>query len=196
VEGTDGRVRRGARNREAIVDAALALVAEERTLPGAAAIAGRAGVATRSVFHHFPTMQELLAVAAETQGKRHWHVLQPPRPGAGLDERIADAVAQRAELFEAIGDVRRVAAGYEPGFPLLAERLQESRALLRRHVRRALQPQLASLDRAAVEGIQAVASFETWEVLRRHQGLSIAAARAAVVSVIGSVVDGALVKEA
>jgi AcrR family transcriptional regulator len=191
----DGRVRRGERNRQAIVDAALELIVEMRAMPTAQAIAERAGVAPRSVFHHFPDMEDLLARAAETQAARHWKVLQPPAPGRTLGERIADAVGERALLFEAIGDVRRVAVLHEQAYPLLGERLQDSRAALRRHLRRALQPELSALRRPAAEGIQAVASWEAWEVLRRQQGLSAASARAAVQHTIESAFERAPARE-
>lgn len=182
----DGRVRRGAANREAIIDAALALVAEERTLPIAQAIAERAGVAKRSVFHHFPDMEALLTEAADTQAARYWHVLDPPEPTRTLGERIEVAVGQRARLFEAIGDVRRVAVRYEDSSETLTRRLRESRVGLRRHLQRSLDPEYSELERTAAEGMQAMASWEAWEVLRRHHGLSAAAARRAVQTTIES----------
>lgn len=191
----DGRVRRGERNRQAIVDAALSLVAEEQTLPTAQVIAARAGVAKRSLFHHFPDMDGLLAEAADTQAARHWHVLRPPEPGQSLSERIAAAVGQRARLFEGIGPVRRVAVLQGAGNPVLVQRLEESRSGLRRHIRRALQPELSRLGRPTQAGIEAMASWETWEVLRRQQGLAVTAARAAVQSMIESALERALTKE-
>ncbi len=191
----DGRVRRGELNRQAIVDAALELVAEERVLPTAQAVAARAGVAKRAVVHHFPDMTGLLAQAADTQAARFWSVLRPPEPGRSLDERVAAAVEQRSRLFEGIGAVRRVAVLHEAGNPVLAARLEESRSGLRRHIRRALQPELSALDRPTQAGVEAVASWETWEVLRRQQGLSVAASRAAVQSMIESALARALTEE-
>lgn len=182
----DGRVLRGELNRRAIVDAALALVAEEEALPTAQAIAERAGVAKRSVFHHFPDLDALLTEAADTQAARHWQVLQPPDPSLPLADRIGMVVDQRARLFEAIGDVRRVAVRHEAGSTTLAKRLRESRAALRRHLRSSLEPEMADLDPAAVAGIQAMASWETWEVLRRDQRLTVPAARRAMETLIES----------
>lgn len=191
----DGRVRRGEINRQAIVDAALTLVAEEGAFPTAQSIAGRAGVAKRSLFHHFPDMDSLLACTAETQAARHWHVLQPPAPGLDLEKRVHEAVHQRARLFEAIGDVRRVAARNEPGSQLLADRMKESRSALRRHIRRMLNPEYSALGRSRQEGVQAVASWEAWEVLRRHQGLSVDGAEASVKAMIESALERVSAKE-
>jgi TetR/AcrR family transcriptional regulator of autoinduction and epiphytic fitness len=188
-------VRRGEINRRAIVDAALELVAADRMLPTASAVAERAGVAKRSVFHHFPDMDALLASAAETQAERHWNVLRPPEAGLSLSERIVAAVAQRAELFEAIGDVRRVAALGEQGSPVLAGLLQRSRQALRRHVRRAMSPEITCLGRIEAEGVQAISSWEVWEVLRRQQGLTVPAAAKVVETMIESAFERALTKE-
>ncbi|HWE56246.1 MAG TPA: TetR/AcrR family transcriptional regulator [Acidimicrobiales bacterium] len=191
----DGRVRRGEINRQAIVDAALALVAEECTMPTAQAIADRAGVAKRSVFHHFPDLDGLFMEAGDTQANRYWPLLQHPDPEARLDARIVAAVEQRSELFEAIGDVRRVALLHEHRSDALAERIRQSRTALRRHLVLALSPELRALDRSAAEGVHAMASFETWESIRRHQGLSIPVARAAVTSTIESAFERAFSKE-
>ena len=49
----DGRVVRGLRNREALVDAIITLNEEGVLRPSAAEIAERAGVSLRSVYRHF-----------------------------------------------------------------------------------------------------------------------------------------------
>lgn len=192
----DGRVLRGELNRQALVDAALALVEEEDAMPTAQAVAERAGVAKRSLFHHFADMEALLTHAADTQAQRHWHVLRPPEPGLDLVERVEAAVAQRAQLFEAITGVRRVAVRYEGTSPVLAARLKESRSGLRRHFRRQLNPEYSALSRPAQEGVQAVASWELWDLLRRHQGLSVEAARVSVQTIIVSAFERIAAKEA
>ena len=186
----DGRVRRGEANRQAIVDALLSLTAELGAMPTSTAIAERAGVAKRSIFHHFPDMEALLAEAGRTQLDRYWNVLQVPS-GGGLGERLAVAMDQRAELFESIGDVRRVASLYEGGSPALAERMRQSRAMLRRHLRDCLEPEMSRVGRDVRDGVQAMASWEAWEVLRRHQRLSVNAAKAAVQSTIEAALERA-----
>jgi TetR/AcrR family transcriptional regulator, regulator of autoinduction and epiphytic fitness len=178
IKGVDGRAARGARNRQAVIDAALALIAEDTGQPTAQAIAARAGVSTRSVFHHFDDLDSLFADAAHTQAERHWGVLEPP------PDTLERALAQRAELFERIGATRRFAARHEHQSPVLAERMRESRAALRTHIRKAIGPDIHDLGRATVAAVEAAASWETWEVLRRHQGLSVPAATAAVRTLI------------
>jgi TetR/AcrR family transcriptional regulator of autoinduction and epiphytic fitness len=172
----DGRNERGARNRQAIVDAALGFVEEQDALPTAQQVAERAGVAPRSVFHHFSSLDSLLAEAAQTQGERWWSLLTPPEPGLTLDLRLTAALSQRTALFEQIGAVRRVAVRLESSSELLAGRLHFSRDALRRHLRRALNPELAGLDKAAVAGIEAAASWEMWDLLRKDLSVDDAAA--------------------
>ena len=96
----DGRSERGARNRQAIVAAALAFVVEQDALPTTQQVAERAGVAPRSVFHHFASLDALFAEAAQTPAERWWALLAPPEPGFTLTQRLAAALAQRAALFE------------------------------------------------------------------------------------------------
>lgn len=188
-EATDGRVARGERNRLAVIEAAIALTVETGTFPTAQMIAERAGVAARSVFHHFPDLDSLFAATADYQGEKHWTLLFPHDPDQSLERRIAQAVARRAELFEQISAVRRAATLHEHDWPAVAARLSDSRAGLRRHLRRALSPELASLDKSAIAALEAAASWETWEVLRRHQGLSVRAATAAVRLLLSSTLE-------
>ncbi len=178
----DGRSERGARNRRAIVDAALAFVAENDALPTAQQVAERAALTPRSVFHHFSSLDALLDEAAQTQAEQWWMLLQPLEPGLALPERLAGALAQRTALFEQIGAVRRVAVRHESKSEALAKRLRGSRKALQRHLRGALSPELADLDRPTVAGIEAAASWEMWDLLRRD--LSVNAAAAAVRALI------------
>src|SRR4029077_19086014 len=147
-----------------------------------------AGVATRSVFHHFDDLESLYADAAETQTARHWSILQPV--SGDLARRIDGVIAQRAELYERISGTRRGAGLHEHESPVLAERLRESRAALRRHIRTNL-PELNDLDRPAREAVAAVTSWEAWEVVRRHQGLSIDASRTAVSTTVSALLAAA-----
>jgi TetR/AcrR family transcriptional regulator of autoinduction and epiphytic fitness len=164
------------------VDAALAFVAEKDALPTTQQVADRAGVAPRSVFHHFSSLDTLFAEAAQTQGERWWTLLRPPEPGLTLTERLADAITQRTELFEQIGAVRRVAVRHESSSEVLAELVRGSREALRRHLRRALNPELAELDPATRAGVEAAGSWEMWDLLRKH--LSVDGAAAAMTALI------------
>ena len=174
------------------MSAALELAVEYQRFPTAQEIAERAGVAIRSVFHHFPDLDALFTEAADTQAAQHWVLLRRPDPDLSLSDRLELAVAQRAELYERIGPLRRVAVMHQDESPTLRRRLQESRAALRRHLRLALSPEIDGLDRISAAALEAAASWETWEVLRRDQRLSAAAASAAVTALLASTLDRSL----
>ncbi|MFE3024967.1 TetR/AcrR family transcriptional regulator [Nocardia tengchongensis] len=178
----DGRTARAAKNRQAVLEAALALIDEGNLQPTAQAVAERAGVATRSVYHHFRDLETLYVDAAQTQIARHWVVLLEPVDG-DLAERIDRLVTLRSELFENVASTRRAALLREHESVVLSERLTESRAALRAHLRTHL-PELDALDPDAREAVFAICSWETWDVLRRHQTLPVDAARAAVTAVL------------
>jgi AcrR family transcriptional regulator len=107
VDVADGRVQRGARNREAIVDALLALYDSGNLRPSAGEVADVAGVSARSVHNHFTDMEALRAEVATRQWARVERLLPTPPVDLPLAERIEQLVERRAEFFEAITNVRR-----------------------------------------------------------------------------------------
>lgn len=189
VAAMDGRTARAARNRQAVIDAVLGLMDDGVLQPTAKAVAERAGVATRSVFHYFADVESLYRDAAETQARRHWTVLLDPVTG-DLSERIRTLVTLRSTLFERIAGTRRAAMLLEHQSPAIAAQLDKSRAALRTHLRTHL-PELERLDNAAREAACAAASWENWDVLRRHQALPTDVARSAVRSTLDSLLSPA-----
>src|SRR5215831_5127625 len=77
VTAVDGRVQRGARNREAIADALLACYEAGELRPSVPAVAARAGVSVRSVHNHFADVEALRAEVAQRQWERHSALLEP-----------------------------------------------------------------------------------------------------------------------
>jgi TetR/AcrR family transcriptional regulator, regulator of autoinduction and epiphytic fitness len=173
----DGRVLRGERNRRAVVEAMLALIEEGDPQPTAKRVAERAGVALRSVFHHFDDLESVLAAAARLQAQRHWHLVEPVRPDLPLGERVAQVVAQRSALFERIAPARRAALLVEHDSPVVRAWLEEGRATLRRQLAATFAPEVAGDGREVLAALDVSASWTTWESLRRRQGLSVGAAR-------------------
>ena len=172
----DGRVLRGARNRDAIVDALLQLLADGDPQPSSRAIAQRAGVSLRTVFQHFNDIDSLYAAVAQRQVERLWSKLDAlPACDAPLDERIEAVVAQRAELFEAIGPVRRAATGINTSSPALLRGLARSEAFLHRQIAETFAPELAE-DADRTMAADFAASWEAWEGLRRSSRRSVASA--------------------
>src|SRR5260370_34282090 len=96
----DGRVRRGTRNREAIVDALLACYEAGDLRPSVPEVAARAGDSARSVHNH---LADVAALRAEVS-QREWGRYAPP---VGEVATINELVANRVILFEAVTHVRR-----------------------------------------------------------------------------------------
>jgi TetR/AcrR family transcriptional regulator of autoinduction and epiphytic fitness len=172
----DGRVLRGERNRDAIVDALLALLAEGDSQPSARNIAQRAGVSLRTVFQHFNDIDTLYGAVAQRQVDRLWSKLDPlPGPDAPLAVRIDAVVTQRVELFETIAPVRRAAVVINSSSPALQRGLARSEAFLRRQVAETFEAELSGdADRLAAADF--AASWEAWEGMRRSSRRSVATA--------------------
>lgn len=191
----DGRNERGERTRDAVVDAMLGLIEDGDLRPTAPRVAERAGVALRTVFHHFDDMEALLSAAAERQIARHLETLPVIPADAPLDDRIEMLVASRARSLEAIAPVRRAALLWEPFSDVVASRLRAIRERGRAEVLRVFAPELARLGpadrRDAVEALTVASSWSTWEALRRHQGLSPAQARRVMKRTIAALLEHA-----
>ena len=182
---TDGRVRRGAENRSALVEALVSLYEEGELAPTAAQIAQRAGVAVRSVYGHFGDVETLAAEVSE----RQWHVhrrLMHAAPVSGTRrERVDELVARRAALFEAVAPVRRAAMLHAHRSETIAANLRRLAQRLRAQVARTFAPEIDPVGRArtsarAAELLDAadlLLSWESWERLRTQQGCTPARAR-------------------
>jgi TetR/AcrR family transcriptional regulator of autoinduction and epiphytic fitness len=183
-EAADGRTRRSERTRQRIVDAVLELLDGGELRPGAEAIAARAGVSTRTVFSHFPEREALLAAVAVRQEARVRAMIEPISPDAPLAARLDAFVEGRARVLEAVSGVRRAALLMEPFAPQVAERLEQARRAGAAQVDAVFASELTGMpqdEREVVrEALVVAAAWPAWEGLRRHQGLTPEAARAAM----------------
>ena len=173
-EPLDGRRARAERNREAVVDAVLALLREGVERPGAAEVAERAGVSVRSVFRHFDDLESLLAVATARQSERLGAILADVPLEGGLDERLQSLVARRARAFEDILLVRRAAEQHRRSSPTVAEALGRSRRSLKRQLVAVLGDDAPTGDDGAVRllALEAALSPAAWHQYRLDQGCS------------------------
>ena len=164
----DGRRARGERTRLAVIEALLALVADGVAHPTARQVADRAGVALRTVYHHFEDVESLRGVAFELQLDRHKELLQPIPASADLHERVAVFGRQLRTLFEAITPIRRTALLDERGSAESAGRLGELPAIRRKHLEQTFARELSGRpDRTRlVDALDAATSWHAWEFLR------------------------------
>jgi AcrR family transcriptional regulator len=179
LEVQDGRVQRGARNRELIIDALFALVESGELQPTAEQVAHKAGVGTRTVFRHFADMESLFAelhARIEQEMKPH---RAGELPSGDLATRVLALVEQRASFFERVspfilsGQIQRHGSDF----------LQQSHTRFCRALRAELERNFASELKSAaarasplLDTLDLVASFEAWHRLRDDQGLNRARA--------------------
>lgn len=187
----DGRRERRDRNREAVVDAMLALYRDGQLAPSSDEIAERAGLSPRSLFRYFDDIDDLVRSAID----RHLERVRPTwllkmNLDEPLERRIKDLVAQRLKMFDAmsfVGVISRIRAPFQP---IVAEQLTEIRAFLRRQLSELLSPELDRLDPATAANvlgaIDVLCSFEGYQLLRLDQGFGRAR--------VGAVMNGAITR--
>ena len=174
TDPADGRRLRRSRNRDAVVEALLALVDDGELDPTIARVAEAAGLSARSVFRYFDDVDDLVREAIRRQQQR----LAPLAarhvdPDLDLAARIEDFVRQRIDLLDAMGNVGRVARLRAPIQPLVAGELARIRSRLTEQVRTAFAAELDSAPEShlLVPAIDVACSFEAYESLVRHHGL-------------------------
>jgi AcrR family transcriptional regulator len=182
---TDGRRLRRDRNREAVVDALLALFDEGNLNPSADEIASRCGVSARSVFRYFDDIEMLGRVAFQRQQQRIMPLVVFDANPLDDQQTKARALAEhRARLFEVIESIGTVVRLRAPFNLVIATHLTEGRAYLRQQVADLFAPELAAAQPALAAQLLATAdvltSFESWRLLRDDQRLTIDEAIAAL----------------
>jgi AcrR family transcriptional regulator len=168
---TDGRRLRTERSRKAIIDAALALMEEGILVATAQQIAERAGVGIRSFFRHFEDM-ESLSTAIDDQIRESYEslFLGGDRDGT-FEERIEHAVERHAEAYETVKNIMLSTQAQRWRYEVLRTNYSRNQRGLRKDLDDWL-PELKKLPGSRREAVDAVASFEMWNRLREHQGLS------------------------
>ena len=175
----DGRVRRGARSREAIVNALFELVGEGSLQPTAEQVAERAGVQVRTVFRHFSDMESLHAeLTTRLRVELNPIINSTPLEGS-LRERVEELVRRRATVYERLAPYKRSANTIRWRY----DHLQAEHEAFVRELRdqlHAVFPEIRGSSSAAAAALELLTSFDAWERLRVDQRLGLDRARAAI----------------
>ena len=184
----DGRVLRGQRTREAVIDALLELHAEGNLTPTIEQIAERVGRTTRAIYQHFQDKEALAAAIGERQLRTHNELFRAHPVEGDLPQRISGIAGHRAELFEVVAPARRAALVRLHASPELQKQQTGLAAHLRDQVAKTFEPELSELDvDAAADTLELLdlhTSWDTWERLRTWQGLSADRAKQLVSALI------------
>jgi TetR/AcrR family transcriptional regulator of autoinduction and epiphytic fitness len=185
VTQVDGRTRRGERNREAIIDALIACYHDGSLRPSVQEVADRAGVSARSVHNHFVDVEALRAEVAQRQWVRCARFAVMLDRELPVPERVAQLVELRSALYEEVTPVRRAALLQLDESPTIAANLAHLDRALRHQVERAF-----DIEPDVLDALDALASWDAWNRLRRAQGCSIARARRILTRTIRTLIEG------
>jgi AcrR family transcriptional regulator len=170
-ESLDGRRRRGQDNRARIVAAMMQIVHGGNVAPSAEQVAARADVGLRTVFRHFQDMDSLYREIAAVVGAEVRAILGKPVLAEAWPDRVIEMVGRRAQAFEKIAPYKRAADVFRHRSKFLGSDYARLVSELREVLRRELPPAIAR-DKARLEALDLVLSYEAWSRLRREQALS------------------------
>jgi AcrR family transcriptional regulator len=190
----DGRRERSARTRRAIIAALLDLVQEGRLEPSALEIAGRAGVAERSIRQHFASREELFVAAVEEHTRRVAAPVGGIDPRLGLAERIAAFAEVRARELELCAPVRLATNAVQAASAAVAPKGRAARPTAiaratdaawqrrRREVERVFEKEIAASaePEALLDALDLATHGQTWDTMRYAMRLERADATALV----------------
>jgi TetR/AcrR family transcriptional regulator, regulator of autoinduction and epiphytic fitness len=173
----DGRTLRRLNSYDRAVDALLDLIQSGNPSPTAQQIAEKSGISVRTVFRLTEDIESLHAAAIERQIERTGHLYAPIPATGTLSSRIRALIESRATVFEAIAPIRRVAERLGESSPQIAAGLVFHHEILQMQVADLFARELDRISRVrrpdALNAVDVAAGWETWDQLRRIQGLSI-----------------------
>ena len=166
----DGRVLRGTRNHDLIVQAVYDLVRAGQVEPTIEEVAARAGVGTRTIFRQFRDLESLTRSLGERVLSEVMSLIEPVPPTGRLLEDLAAVIAQRARIWEYLTPFRRAARVVRHRVAFV----REQDALMTRALRAGLEAVLAghAVEGELVDALELLLSFEAWDRLRDQQRLS------------------------
>jgi AcrR family transcriptional regulator len=190
VTARDGRVARGQRTRRNVAVALMELLREGDPEPTAKAVAQRAEVSLRLVFHHFAEMDDLYHYVAALVLRRQWSGMPRISDKLALTTRIDRTVAHRAGLYEEIAPVRRALMRRVATAPGVRDAIAAADGLLLESLKATFAPELAALP----EGLRAVyldaldtaSSWEAWDRLRTRSRLPVRGAKRVMARTLGA----------
>lgn len=174
---SDGRTLRRDRNREAVVEAALALVDEGVVDPSVEQLTTRSGLSARSIFRYFEGLDDLRRAVIGAYFERLQPLLDTELAAdEPLDSRIKRFVDTRIRFNQSIEGPARTAQARAHVTPIIADDIQHFRRVLDASVRKYFAPELKERSKTAADDLIAVidvlVSFDSWDQLTRDHGRS------------------------
>ena len=177
MEVTDRRVLRGMRNREAVVEAVIALVEEGDFNPTAATIAERAGVSLRSIHNHFADLDDVSRAVADRMFTMVAELYRPIPTDGPFDLRLKEYVKQRTTLAERSLAMHQASVIAAPTSPAVAQRVAFTSEFFRDLTAQAFAIELRRAPTWKLEALDSLTSLDGWVRLRVNQRLSVGRGR-------------------
>jgi AcrR family transcriptional regulator len=190
AEQVDGRRLRREQNREAVVDALVALHEEGWYTPSTNEIAERAGISPRSLFRYFDDVNDLTRAAIDRHLSIHRSLFEIEiDPALPTRVKIEQFVAARVHLHETVAPGGRAGRVIAHRNETVARRLFETRTYLRNQVQRVFAPEFKGDRGALLPAVDELCSFESYEFMRTGHRMSPARATAALVAALTQLLD-------
>jgi AcrR family transcriptional regulator len=190
VTARDGRVARGQRTRRNVALALIELLREGDPEPTAKAVAQRAEVSLRLVFHHFAEMDDLYHYVAALVLRRQWSGMPRISDRLALATRLDRTVAHRAALYEEIAPVRRALMRRVATAPSVSDAIAAADGLLLENLKATFTPELAALPEGPravlLDALDTASSWEAWNRLRTVSRLPVRGAKRVMTRTLGA----------
>jgi TetR/AcrR family transcriptional regulator of autoinduction and epiphytic fitness len=194
----DGRVVRGQRNRQRLVDTFLELVGAGHQRVTGAQLASAAGLSVRSLWTHFADFEALYEAASLDLWHRHVRAHVVVGTDQPLERRITQFCDQRRTELELLAPYARTAALAEPFSPALRASRQRFVSDLAREVDDVFGRELRAVPGGPGgpggpvrrDALVAVAAYPCWSTWRDDLGLSATAARTALEQAVRGLLAG------
>ena len=174
----DGRSLRRERNRQDIVDALLGLIENGETEISAALIASKAGLSERSIFRYFDDVDDLYRSVCDLAFSKEIEYALIDDAGIGsLETKIENFVNQRVRIYTMNEKIAPAARSFAFKNPIIKNQLVFGRKLLRAQITKHFAEELSAFDKSeqqvAVATIDALTTFESYDMMRSDQKMSV-----------------------
>lgn len=174
----DGRSLRRERNRQEIVGALFDLIESGETEISAALIAQKAGLSERSIFRYFEDVDDLYRSVCDLSIAKEIEIASIDDQGKGsLDSRIENFVNQRVRMYTMNEKIAPAARAFAFKNSVIKNQLIVGRKFLRNQIKAQFSAELSHFDKTqqqvAVATIDALTTFESYDMLRSDQKMSV-----------------------
>ena len=170
-DATPRRRRNPEQTRAALVESALTLASGGHGYPTAREIAAHAGTSERSVYVHFPNLDDLRVAVGEVQAERVRALVAPIESAQPLPERIAAAVEQSMDIYRLQRHVRPAGLVAAARIPAVDASMAATEDRIGSNWARTFSPEIErSTDAGLLDAIDTVLAWSTiFHLLeRRH----------------------------